>query len=731
MRVRVKNFMARRACGEAVRPVFIVMLCFAGLAVAGYLAWQRWNGNLEPAPAEASAPKTRPSETASITLPKSALTNDAVRGLIAPWLRQAWQADGLGNPALDLIPPDRWKPFVTAAIAEELDGPEKVSRVRLNSMATDLAVEAEKHPVAAAVVGHVLPPGETRARLLKIAAEALSKQPGAETLAWHAAGDVALAPEPEDSLAGNRAIEALRKALAATEGFGKDHDQLAAFHLMHGGRSAFFEQRHEDFWHRVEETPGVKKWIKLWVEGLHHVRAGWDARGGGYSNTVSTRGWKVFDEELAKARTNLEAAWKEKPLHAGPAVALITASMNQKEKSLPAMRKWFDEAVKVHADNEEAYRAMLWGMRPRWHGSHALMQSFGEQCLKTARFDTDAPWFFAVAHADCASEWDLPDYYFREFSKRKQLAELIDGYEASPARVAWRSHDRSHAAVWNFKCGQYVEAQRWLEKLDFKPNERVLEDWGALDREFFVGKTAAYASATGTSLRDAELAEEKFNAAKARDLYREGMNTAKNLPESGRRFLVSRIAMMDAEARWKAGEAFLPRVEDNFAGWSQVGEGWRMDGTVIEHTGSKGSTGLTHGGRIGPRFEWKGEIEMIEPGQGAETWISFGYPPPVPRSRWGAVRLVTDGKVVRAVLSTGLGEPEHQSELEIAPKYAVVLQVSGERINLTVNGRKIWDGVIQVEAAVRENYGLFGIGCSAASGKTRVRFGNVTVHKGW
>lgn len=723
--------------GDAVHPFLIVLLCLVVLAAAGYWGWTAWESyvtkQVEASAGTQRTPRGTEAEGGSnkISLPETAMTNDSVRALLEPWLREAWQQEGLKNPESEIITSVRWRPFVKAAIAEELDGPERVSRTRLLSMATDLHVDALRHPVAAAVVGHFLPDGEARMELLRFAYDSLSKQKAVETLTWQVACDLELTPDSTGASAAPTpgiGLNALRAALAATDGFSGDHDQLAAFKLLHGSRLTFLENTHEDFAKVVDAAPGVKPWLRHWVRGLHHIQTGWEARGGGYSNSVSTRGWKVFALELEKAQTELEAAWKDKPQHAGPAVSLIYASLGMKDKPLPRMRRWFKEAVAVHADVEEAYRHMLWGLRPRWYGSHAGMQAFGSECLQTKRFDTDAPWFFIVAHADCASEWDLPDYYYREFSRFDELTALFDGYESSPKRDAWRTHDRSVAALLNFKCGRYKEVQRWLEKLNFKPDERILEDWG-LTADFVVGKTAAFAGDQSTHLVDAEKAEDKFRSSDARGNYRAGLDGAKDLSDLGKRYLRHRIAMMDTEAKFSAKESFQPTADEGFPGWSQVGEGWVSQAGVIARTGATGPAALTHFARVGPAFEVSGEIEITDPGDYAEAWITYGYPPPAVHPRWGAVRFVIDHGKATAVLSSQMGEPVHSSTFELAPKNAFVLDVNKGRLNLSINGRQVWEGVVQIDGAVKEAYAQFGVGGIASSARTQVRFGKLTLRK--
>ena len=55
------------------------------------------------------------------------------------------------------------------------------------------------------------------------------------------------------------------------------------------------------------------QWLALVLDGERHITAAWQARGGGYANTVTEKGWQGFGENLAEARKVLPQAWKLQP----------------------------------------------------------------------------------------------------------------------------------------------------------------------------------------------------------------------------------------------------------------------------------------------------------------------------------------------------------------------------------------------------------------------------------
>ncbi|MEZ0273929.1 MAG: hypothetical protein ACAH88_03420 [Roseimicrobium sp.] len=715
--------------GQAASRVLLVILCALLLLVAGAVGMFWWN---ESRLAE-QAPKLEPKDrVAAISLPQAALTNDAVRSMLEPWLKEAWQAGGLKGSSLELIPAAAWQTFVLAAIAEELNGPTALAPQELESLAEALVPVASSHPVAAAVVGHVLPGHKSRHELLSVAWQALSKQPDATHLTWMVAADLAMTEPPDDveeETLVKRALDSLRKMLDADAGLSKHHDQLAAWLLFGSEREDFYSQAHDVIWPVLEGAKDLKPWLKLWAEGQHHILIAWEARGGGYSSSVTNRGWRTFEAELQRAQTSLEESWNLKRQHAGPATSLCYAALGAgKSKAPKLMRKWFDEAVRVHTDYPEAYRQVLWGMRPRWYGSHDKMAAFGTACLETERFDTDAPLQYLTAHADVTTEWDLPDFYYLDFHQFQEMRKLFNGYEGSPARKDWREHDRTLAAVMSYKCAKYDEAQKWLEKLNFKPSNRVLAQL-EVDKELFLGKVAAYASSKGAKLREAEQAEKDFDSAKASTLYREAVKDGPELSPASQQYLQTRIAATDMEALLKKKEPVPLIPEQEMKGWAKTGkDGWRVseDGKSLEFGGVSGLSMITHLARVGANLELSGEFEVENAGEVTEVALTFGYPP---QGRWAAARFVLLDEDTQVALSSKLEQPDHTTELENATRYRFVLRMKPGHVTLTVADKVVWDKVTMPRDAVKERFAQIGLLAASDSTDTKVRFTKLELRK--
>ncbi len=99
----------------------------------------------------------------------------------------------------------------------------------------------------------------------------------------------------------------------------------------------------------------------------------WKARGGGYANTVTDDGWKVFRERLKKAAIVVDAA---RGMHAPTLYAAEETLALGESREKPAFNKVFDEAVKYNPDYMEIYFRKMYYLLPRWFGTKGECESF-------------------------------------------------------------------------------------------------------------------------------------------------------------------------------------------------------------------------------------------------------------------------------------------------------------------------------------------------------------------
>ncbi len=658
------------------------------------------------------------------------VTEDEVRHFAIDWLQKVWQAEGL-TPQPAGIALDKWRHFAHATISAETNAPDAPSHRALSELALELLPVAGEHPVSAYVVAKVLAGHPSCEHLLVKAAKGLSGQTGSEVLAFHVAAALATLESQEETTKTRtkEALAALRRALDAEGGFAEVPDRLCTFVLMTGTSKAFFDQEHEAYWTEVSKTEKIKPWLKKWTEGMHCLASAWDARGGGYSRTVSDDGDAIFKHDSVKAMRLFKEAWDLKPEDPAPAINSIYGALSGCNTVKSEMQHWFGESLKLQVDAPEASQHVLWGLRPRWFGSHREMEEFGSECMKTGRYDSALPWVLLQAHRDCASEWDVPDAYFPKLSSYSQLKALFDGAEKEPKREAWRSVDRTQAAICCFKCAQYDDAQTWLKKLDFKPNERVLAEWEGVDQETLIGKSSAFSGPGGDKFREAESAELAMNPRRAAELYRTGLASADGLSKQGRAFVDERICVDDIETKigTNAGVSLLPKT--GFVGWSHSGGGWKIVDGIMEHSGKESIHRTTCQARTGTTFTTEAELEIIEPNEPAQAWIALGFPEHDSDDRWIALRFAWAEGKTRAMLSNQFGAPLENHVLEVKNRFKFTLNASPNGLTLKVDDRPVFENVPVPDDYVNDDWSQLGIGAATKGGQTRIRLHALSIHR--
>lgn len=321
----------------------------------------------------------------------------------------------------------------------------------------------------------------------------------------------------------------------------------------------------------------------------------------------------------------------------------------------------------------------------------------------------------------------MPDEYYKQLYCYDRLKALFEGAEAEPKRASWRTLDRTHAAITSYKCGEYAEAQRWLEKLEFKPDRRATESWG-IDPDLLLGKTAAFSGESGKKLREAEMAENAFDSATAVTVYRDVLKSGSaKLSPAGRAYLENQAAIMDVEARLRKGEAVSFMPDEKFHGWSRQGGGWQLKNGALEHLGRSTVHVTASEVRVGETFTLEGEVEVTDPGDAAQVWFSYGYPERTDKERWIALRFAFDGKKTVALLSNGMGSALEHPQIEVQPRFKFSMSASPSGISLQVDGKTVMDNVPVPDDYVKERYSQIGVGAATRSEKTRVKIHSLIV----
>ena len=305
---------------------------------------------------------------------------------------------------------------------------------------------------------------------------------------------------------------------------------VLSFHLASVGEDGLVDREGQRLLKVLAAADGVPEWfIERW-RGAHELRLAWKARGDGFVDTVTESGWTKFNEHSEKAREHLERAWKADPTLPFAAAQLCEVMLGIGD--YPEMREWFDRSVAADFEYSSAYHHVLWGLQPRWHGSHEAMVEFGRACLNTGRFDTDVPWNLHKAVWEVIGE--TKDYYPLHQDRRmfEDLVHLYDGYEKRFTNdlVVRRTHQSRKLAA-AITGGHWDEAQQFLKVVGQHPVPEAYLKFGYQPFDAAVlaisrGQTKTHPLAEAARLRkrgDYTAARSKLTEARAADMDSDGL----------------------------------------------------------------------------------------------------------------------------------------------------------------------------------------------------------------
>ncbi len=279
------------------------------------------------------------------------------------------------------------------------------------------------------------------------------------------------APVLEIAAADRTALEALRQGLNA-ESFHGDESSALRWRLDSLSSDSLFRRRPAELIEIFEKADAVPEWVREFALGRGYLAMAWLARGDGVVSTVTKAGWQGWEENLAKASQHFKKSWELNPRDPAAATYMIEIAMGD-GAGKKEMRAWFDKAVAAQLDFFDAYRSYIWALRPRWSGSHEEMLLFGDELLRTGRFDTCVPFYYFKVVADIASEEsDVKAIYGRpEIAGNLKLA--LESYLATRDSPVVVSYAHTVSAILDFKAGDLAGAKSHMAAIQFKPDANV------------------------------------------------------------------------------------------------------------------------------------------------------------------------------------------------------------------------------------------------------------------
>ena len=239
-------------------------------------------------------------------------------------------------------------------------------------------------------------------------------------------------------------------------------------------------------------------WLVEMTHGWFAIKAAWSYREGGIGNQ-GERDWEKFGELMKMASKDCRAAHALRPDLPEAANALIAVARTGNDDK--STFYWFEQAIAAEVDNERAYSSLLFSLLPRWGGSHAQIIAFGQQCNKTKRYDTMAPYWLPISllsiHNFDSVAWEKilssPELVDEVLECCKKMLE--DPEWSSPEREGDRLHILTMQVCVATKAERTMKAIELWEQLDGQKPDKSLLDYFDVDVMNKYDRSRAYAYA--------------------------------------------------------------------------------------------------------------------------------------------------------------------------------------------------------------------------------------------
>lgn len=387
------------------------------------------------------------------------------------------------------------------------------------------------------------------------------------------------------------------------------HDGRTLYDHVNGFATSLSLDERGEFCAALKKHAEASPFVVNMVVGEYHIDAAWKARGTSFAGDVTEEGWKGFGEHIELSRDAFEKAWEAAPDRPEAATAMIKVAMGSSSSARNEMRKWFDRAITAQLDYLTAYSNLMYGLLPRWHGSHELIYEFGVECMETERYDTNVPYEFcdAVWRIMRDNQGSLGNRYAKKPGLYEKTSIVCQRYIERPdgeANILWWK------TVW--LCFAYLsdhwdDAARLLEELDADLDEDALGRFPLSANEVVSAvrlNTSPHAEKILAAFRDADLG----------DLQQAVEELTKLLAEEDLNSFVatqvkSRVQALLWTLDFEKGEPVSLVPKANLHGWKVVGGSWTQTPSGdLRGVSDKSGVILQCESELGTHWEISGEV---------------------------------------------------------------------------------------------------------------------------
>ena len=239
-----------------------------------------------------------------------------------------------------------------------------------------------------------------------------------------------------------------------------------------------WKKHFEHLEHWIAKAPANE--VALTAQAAAFSRYAWVARGGGYADTLTEEGVKLFVERLSRAREILSEVKQHSPRERKPGAGWYTTMMTVAlgQGWAPAeYNRLFNEAIATHPDYYEFYLKKAHFLLPRWMGAEGEWQQFAREAGKTKGPDVFARicWAngafegFTNLFTTCGITWHEMDRGFAELLRKFPNSSWTLNYYC---RLACAARQRTKAATLFEEIGADFYVEAWTTR-DFYEKSRA------------------------------------------------------------------------------------------------------------------------------------------------------------------------------------------------------------------------------------------------------------------
>ena len=382
------------------------------------------------------------------------------------------------------------------------------------------------------------------------------------------------------------------------------YDSLSTFfmYLPAEGKAEFCEAANE----HAKASPFV---VNMLI-GQYRLDAAWEERGSGRASEVEAGGWKGFRTNMQLARESFEKAWEVAPHRPEAAAAMVRVAMASSRSPHREMRQWFDRAVKAQCDYRAAYTSLMFGLKPRWHGTHDQIYRFGVECMNTARYDTDTPFMLLN------TLWSITGDVWHD-SQRNLLLRKSESYKnvRTVCQRYLEQEIRSGSDEWwktawlgfAYYAEEWEDAARLLDELNSDLNADALSRFPLAAEEVISAikiNTSPHADAVAKAFDAADSGQREPAIVAMKELL-----SASDLQPSVANRVRSRLQGLNWSSEFEKGEPVSLLPEANLDGWKTVSGSWtQTDDGTIRGVSDKAGVILESEANFGTYWQISGEL---------------------------------------------------------------------------------------------------------------------------